>query len=44
MTMLELKSLRDLRDKIGQEVAISPWLEITQERIDRFAEATEDRQ
>jgi acyl dehydratase len=42
--MLELKSLRDLRDRIGQEVAVSPWLEITQERIDRFAEATEDRQ
>jgi acyl dehydratase len=44
VTMLELKSLRDLCDKIGQEVAVSPWLEITQERIDRFAEATEDRQ
>jgi len=42
--VLELKSLRDLRDRIGQEVVVSEWLEITQERIDRFADATEDYQ
>jgi acyl dehydratase len=29
---------------LGQEVAVSDWLEITQERIDRFAEATGDHQ
>jgi acyl dehydratase len=29
---------------LGQEVAVSDWLEITQERIDRFAAATDDRQ
>jgi acyl dehydratase len=29
---------------LGQEVAVSPWLEITQERIDLFAKATEDFQ
>jgi acyl dehydratase len=33
-----------LRDRIGQELAVSPWLEVTQERINAFAEATEDRQ
>jgi acyl dehydratase len=44
MPALELKSLRDLRDRIGQEVVVSEWMEITQERIDRFAEATDDRQ
>jgi acyl dehydratase len=33
-----------LSDRIGQEVAVSPWLEVTQERIDAFAEATGDRQ
>jgi acyl dehydratase len=36
--------LAELRGRIGQEVAVSEWLEVTQERIDRFAEATEDRQ
>jgi acyl dehydratase len=33
-----------LGDRIGQEVAVSPWLDVTQERISAFAEATEDRQ
>jgi acyl dehydratase len=33
-----------LNDRIGQELAVSPWLEVTQERINAFAEATEDRQ
>jgi acyl dehydratase len=33
-----------LGDRIGQEIAVSPWLEVTQARIDAFAEATEDRQ
>src|SRR5262249_32663635 len=33
-----------LGDRIGHEVAVSPWLDMTQERIDAFAEATEDRQ
>ena len=33
-----------LREHIGQEIAVSDWLEITQERINRFAEATDDRQ
>jgi len=41
---LELRSVRDLRERVGQEVVVSAWLEITQERIDRFADATEDRQ
>jgi acyl dehydratase len=42
--MLELASLRDLKDRIGQEVVVSGWLEMTQERIDGFAEATGDHQ
>jgi acyl dehydratase len=28
----------------GEELALSPWLPIDQDRIDAFAEATEDRQ
>jgi acyl dehydratase len=33
-----------LSHHIGQEIAVSPWLDVTQARIDAFAEATEDRQ
>jgi len=36
--------LRELESKIGEEVGISPWVEISQERIDLFAKATEDFQ
>ena len=44
MPVLKLKDLRDLRDRIGQEIVVSEWMEITQDRIDRFADATEDHQ
>jgi acyl dehydratase len=43
-TMLELASLRDLKDRVGEEVVVSGWLEMTQERINGFAEATGDHQ
>lgn len=36
--------LRELESKVGEEVGVSPWVEMTQERIDRFAQATEDFQ
>jgi acyl dehydratase len=36
--------LEDLRARIGEELAISDWSTVSQERIDRFAEATGDRQ
>jgi acyl dehydratase len=36
--------LRTLSDRIGQEIAVSDWLEVTQARIDQFAEATGDSQ
>jgi acyl dehydratase len=42
--MIDIQDLSALRDRIGQEIAVSDWIEITQERIDRFAEATDDRQ
>jgi len=44
MPIVELADLAELRGRIGQEVAVSDWLEVTQDRIDRFAEATDDRQ
>ncbi len=39
-----MSSLRDLEQRVGQEVGVSPWLQITQERIDTFAKAIEDFQ
>jgi len=33
-----------MRRQIGQEIAVSQWIVIDQERINRFAEATDDRQ
>jgi acyl dehydratase len=36
--------VRDLASRVGEEVAVSPWLEITQERIDTFARAVDDFQ
>ena len=44
MPAREIESVSQLRDLIGQEVAVTDWLEVDQSRIDRFAEATEDRQ
>ena len=39
-----MTSIRDLRNRVGEEVAVSPWIEISQERIDTFAKAIEDFQ
>jgi acyl dehydratase len=41
---VEFQHLSELRQRIGQEVAVSDWLEIAQERINLFAEATGDHQ
>jgi acyl dehydratase len=37
-------SLDDIRAQIGDEIGVSSWLLVDQERIDAFADATEDRQ
>lgn len=42
--MREIASLAQLKELIGQEVAVSGWTEITQERVNQFAEATGDLQ
>ncbi len=44
MPLTEIESVAKLNEHAGQEVATSDWLEVTQERIMQFAEATEDRQ
>jgi acyl dehydratase len=42
--MREIASLAELKTLVGQEVAVSDWVEITQERVNQFAEATGDHQ
>jgi acyl dehydratase len=37
-------TIRSLESRVGQEVAVSPWIEISQARIDTFAKAIEDFQ
>jgi acyl dehydratase len=34
----------DLPDMVGKELEPSPWIEITQERVNQFADATNDHQ
>jgi acyl dehydratase len=34
----------DIRAAVGTEIGVSDWFEVTQERIDKFAEATCDEQ
>jgi acyl dehydratase len=42
--MREIATLAELKGLVGQEVAVSDWVEITQERVNQFAEATGDHQ
>src|SRR5437867_394018 len=42
--MVEITDVRALRDRVGEEVAVGDWFEITQARINQFAEATGDAQ
>jgi acyl dehydratase len=41
---MPLTSLAEIRSRIGEEIGVSDWLTIDQQRIGEFAEATEDRQ
>jgi len=41
---MPLAKITDIKNRIGEEVGISDWITIGQERIDAFADATEDRQ
>ena len=42
--MRTFESLDELKALVGQEVATSPWLTITQEQVNLFAQATGDHQ
>ena len=39
-----MASIRDLASRVGQEVGVSPWVEVDQARIDTFAKAIDDFQ
>ncbi len=39
-----IEDLDDLKSFAGREIGMTDWLVVTQERIQQFAEATEDRQ
>jgi acyl dehydratase len=34
----------EIKSAVGSEIGVSDWIEITQDRINRFAEATCDQQ
>ena len=42
--MLTISGIDELRAKVGQELGVSEWHDVTQERIDAFADATGDHQ
>ena len=42
--MRVFNDFNDLKGAVGTEVGISDWMEITQDRINKFAEATGDEQ
>ena len=44
MPITQIDSIAELANYAGKEVGISDWLEVSQDRINQFAEATEDRQ
>ena len=39
-----ISSIDELKGMIGQETGVSAWLEITQDRVNQFADVTEDHQ
>jgi acyl dehydratase len=41
---MPIASLDEIRARVGDEVGVSDWITVDQERIKAFAEATEDRQ
>ena len=44
MPLRIINGIEELKTLIGQEVAASEWFEVTQSRINAFADATEDHQ
>ena len=44
MPPLVVRDPQSLKELVGREIGVTEWFRVTQERIEQFAEATEDRQ
>jgi acyl dehydratase len=44
MRALVINDLQSLKELVGREIGVSEWFCVTSERVERFAEATGDRQ
>ena len=44
MTEQKIVGIEDLPALVGTEIGPSDWLDVTQERVDTFADATDDHQ
>ena len=42
--MRSFQTIAELKDLVGQEIGVSDWITVTQERIQLFADATNDHQ
>ena len=40
----EIENLEDLNKYLGKEIGISKWFEMSQEKVNSFAELTQDKQ
>ena len=41
---MPIAPLDDIRSRVGEDIGVSDWLEIGQQRIEEFADATDDHQ
>lgn len=41
---MPIASLDEIRTKVGQPIGVSDWIEVGQDRIEQFADATDDHQ
>lgn len=39
-----IESITELKTLVGKEISVCPWMEVTQERVNAFADATDDHQ
>ena len=44
MAPVVITDLNELKNFVGREIGLTDWLPVTQDRIQQFADATEDRQ
>jgi acyl dehydratase len=42
--MIEIEGYDDIKGRVGEHFGYSPWVEISQEQVNRFADSTDDHQ